>query len=355
MDNKRNVEFTAADLYEKGGWLSIPFIYNLGSWLNVIIGKRQVGKTYGVLREFLRHDTQFLYLRRTAKELELIENNDNLNPFLPLSKEGYNVTLLKNGKYDYCIGDYEINEDGKRQITKVRGAAYNILTMAEMRGFSGDIYSDIVLDEFIPINFIPVRRNEGDAILDIYTTVNGNRELEGKRPCRLWLLANANNLNNPTLESLDLVPIIEKLMRGDAEYYFKNGIFVFMPDSIDISEKRNKTAMMSHLERKGGRYYQMSMQNQFAYNDLHLIKPQKLNGYTPVLAVGAINIYVNDFLVYVCSQKHISMQEYDTKPETLKSLQKEFIELYPVYEKGKIRFENATCMKLFKEYFSIKD
>lgn len=355
MGDKWVVKFTAADLYEKGGWLNIPFIYNMGTWLNVIIGKRQVGKTYGVLREFLRHDTQFLYLRRTAKELELIENNDNLNPFLPLSSEGYNVTLMKNGKYDYSIGDYEIDENGKRHITHVRGAAYNILTMAEMRGFSGDIYTDIVLDEFIPINFIPVRKNEGDAILDIYTTVNGNRELKGNSPCRLWLLANANNLNNPTLDSLDLVPIIEKLMRGESEYYMKNGVFVFMPDSVDISEKRNKTAMMSHLERKGGKYYQMSMQNQFAYNDLHLIKPQRLNGYVPVVSIGPINIYVSDSLLYVCTQQHISMQIYDTKPETLKSLQKTFIEVYPLYEQGKIRFENATCMKLFKGYFGIKD
>lgn len=349
-----NVKLTSGDLYLKeGGWLNIPSIYKLDAWLFVIIGKRQVGKTYGVLREFLRHDTEFLYLRRTAKELELIENNDNLNPFLPLEQEGFKVTLQKNGKYDYRIGDYEVDENGKRTVTRIRGSAYNLLTMAEMRGFSGGRYKDIVLDEFIPINMIPTRKAEGDAILDIYTTVNGNRELKGEKPCRLWLLANSNNIKNPTLEALDLVPIIERLIRSNDEYYYKNGVFVFMPDSQEVSEKRKKTALMAHLSRKGGTYYRMAQENEFAYNDLHLVQPMSIKGMSPLIAVGDLYIYIYTDILYVCKVRSHGARSFDIKPETLRRIQIEYPEIRMLYSDGHVRFESVSCMNVFESLFGI--
>ena len=41
------------ELYEKDGWLNIPEIDKLGTWCNVIIGPRQVGKTYGTLKRLI--------------------------------------------------------------------------------------------------------------------------------------------------------------------------------------------------------------------------------------------------------------------------------------------------------------
>ena len=40
----------ANGLYTNEGWLNFDYIASKGAWLNVIIGKRQVGKTYGTLK-----------------------------------------------------------------------------------------------------------------------------------------------------------------------------------------------------------------------------------------------------------------------------------------------------------------
>lgn len=347
-------EKTKIDLYTADGWLNIEAIAALNPWLIVLIGKRQIGKTYGVSKFLLDQDNKFIYLRRTEKELELISQNDDLNPFLALSPAGYNITIEKRGKHGYVIGEYEITEKGDRSVTKVKADAFNLLTLAQMRGFDGSQYTDMVIDEFIPINFISVRQSEGDAVSDIYTTVNGNRELKGEPPLRLWLLANANNIRNPILDALDLVSIIERLMRSQDEYYYKDGIFVAMPDSEVISEKRKQTALMRHLSRKGGRYYQMSVENKFAYNDLHKIKPMSTKGMQPLISIGDIAIYLHTGSLYVNTRAAYGMDKYGTTKEDLLKVQKEYPEIRGLYNLGLIYFESASLMPIFENYFGIK-
>lgn len=347
-------EKTKIDLYTADGWLNIEAIAALNPWLIVLIGKRQIGKTYGVSKFLLDQDKKFIYLRRTEKELELISQNDDLNPFLALSPAGYNITIEKRGKHGYIIGEYEINEKGDRSVTKVKADAFNLLTLAQMRGFDGSQYTDMVIDEFIPINFISVRQSEGDAVSDVYTTVNGNRELKGEPPLRLWLLANANNIRNPILDALDLVSIIERLMRSNDEYYYKDGIFVAMPDSEVISEKRKQTALMRHLSRKGGRYYQMSVENKFAYNDLHKIKPMSTKGMQPLINIGDIAIYLHTGSLYVNTRAAYGMDKYGTTKEDLLKVQKEYPEIRELYNLGLIYFESASLMPIFESYFGIK-
>lgn len=343
----------AINLYTPEGWLNINNIVSLKPWLIVIIGKRQIGKTYGVTKYLFEQNKKFLYLRRTEKELELISDNDDLNPFLALKSAGYVTTMEKRGKHGYIVGDYELGEDGKRHVTTVRADAFNLLTLAQMRGFDGSAYEDMVLDEFIPINFITVRQAEGDAVSDIYTTVNGNRELFGKPPLRLWLLANANNIRNPVLSSLDLVSIVERLQRSKDEYYYKDGIFVAMPDSEVIGRKREQTALMKHLSRKGGKYYQMAQQNVFAYNDLHKVKSLSIKGMVPLLCIDNLAIYIHTNAVYVSNIPAFGMKRYSTTKEDLIKLQKNYPEIRQLYLQGLVYFETAALMPIFEEYFGI--
>ena len=186
-----------------------------GAWLIVYVGARQVGKTYGVLKELLDTNRHILYLRRTREELEAISTNDDLNPLLPMRQEGYNLDFFKTSQNTWMIGDVDMASDTKR-ATGSRGTAMPLSYVAKMRGFNGDRFTDIVFDEFIPEETIRRSKKESDAVLNLYTTVNGNRELKGQPPLRFWLLANAFNILDPILEAYGLIQDYERLeRRGD--------------------------------------------------------------------------------------------------------------------------------------------
>ena len=160
---KRNREVTL-DLYTKDGWVNIPAVSSLGAWCNIIIGKRQVGKTYGTLLYELTNDKPFLYLRRTTTEFDAITSDPQLNPFLPLKNEGLDVDIVKSGKVTYTIGQYEY-EDGKpKDCIKKYGIGMTLPSIANIRGFNGSAFHDVVYDEFIPEKIVVKRKAEGDAL-----------------------------------------------------------------------------------------------------------------------------------------------------------------------------------------------
>lgn len=340
------------NLYTAEGWLDIPKIAETECWLNVIIGKRQVGKTYGVLKHLLDGGKKFIYLRRTEKELEMIAQSTDLNPFAAL--KGYHITIVKNGTHGYVIGNYETDEKGKQHIIgEPVGYAFGLTTIAQMRGFDGGAFADMVLDEFIPINFLQVRQTEGDAVADIYTTINGNRELKGEPPLRLWLLANANNIRNPILESLDLLPIVERLIRSQDEYYCKNGIFVAMPESSEIKSKRDQTALMKHLSRKNGKYYRMAQANEFAYNNLDKVKAMSVKGMQPLCSVDDMCIYLHTGCAYICTVPAFGMTKFKSDEKGLKRVRLEYAALRQLYDLGLVYFATASLIPAFERYFNI--
>ena len=51
------------NIYTPEGWLNVPALADLPAWLRVIIGKRQVGKTYGTLKYMIESGRRFILLR----------------------------------------------------------------------------------------------------------------------------------------------------------------------------------------------------------------------------------------------------------------------------------------------------
>lgn len=312
---KRNSDVTL-DLYTKDGWVNIPAVSALGAWCNIIIGKRQVGKTYGTLLYELKNDKPFLYLRRTTTEFDAITSDPQLNPFLPLKNEGFDVDIVKSGKVTYTIGQYEY-EDGKpKDCIKKYGIGMTLPSIANIRGFNGSAFHDVVYDEFIPEKIVVKRKAEGDALLNAYVTINGNRELEGKPPLRMWLLANAFDITSPVLVELGVVDEIAKMARTGREWTLTDsGVFLCMPKSQRVSEKRAQTAFMKHMmKNKDSKFYQMAMENKFSYNNLEAVHPMSLRGMKPEFKVGDLYCYkYDDAHYYLCSSPH---QSHEVYPDT---------------------------------------
>lgn len=349
----------ALDLYTKDGWVNIPAVSSIPAWCYIIIGKRQVGKTYGVLKHELETGTHFLYLRRTTVEFDAITSDPELNPFLPLKNEGFNVDIAKTGKVTYTIGEFEHDEDGRiTACTKKYAVGMTLPSIANIRGFNGSAFQEVVFDEFIPEKIVVKRKAEGDALLNAYVTINGNRELQGAPPLKIWLLANAFDITSPILVELGVVDEVAKLARTGKEWTLTNtGVFIAMPTSQKVTEKRGQTAFMRHMMKNpDSKFYQMAMENKFSYNDLSQVRPMSLRGMRPEFQVCGMYVYSYDANhYYLSTSPHQSREVYTDTPGGKQA----FKMAHPLFQLmlvlGQVWVSDVPSLIKIREYLDIKE
>ena len=347
-----------SELYLERGFLNMEHVYQRALkerlWLIVILGKRQVGKTYGALHTMLEHDLQHILLRRTTEELETIAASMELSPYKVFEPE-YFVTLRKMKRI--CrICDYFTDEDGNAFIGDTRGLATSLAQISHIRGFNGSSFSDLVYDEFIPEKGVVTRKSEGESFLNAYVTINGNRELEGRPPLRAWLLANTNRIDSPILESLNLTDDILYMRRkGIEELVTSTGAYIIQPDSERITEEREQTALMKQISSKS-EFYGMAMRNEFSYDDSPYIKSISVKKLLPAWAY-------DDFMYcwerpegfYICRApfKAPSAGRYTSSRTDRERLALDHAYLKPYYYAGLILFSDLRMLSLFKSIFEI--
>ena len=277
------------EIYDKNGFLNIPKIKTMadhdGISFIVIIGSRQVGKTYGTLKLMLEQGKPFILMRRTQAEVDFILHNA-LNPFMAIDSS---IMCKRASKYH---GDII-----RRGITKEEddnlGIVLALTTVSKIRGFSGAAYTDMVYDEFIPEKHVSRFRNEGDAFLNAVITISGNRELEDRPPLRVWLLANANDLQSPILAALNLTAKVETMQKKGQELSIMpdRGVMVILPRSEQLMEKRKKTALTKVISEDSS-FSKMAFDNAFAYNDDTGVKSFNLKEYRYICSVpGKFSVY----------------------------------------------------------------
>ena len=331
-------------IYTSEGWLNVPELDKRGCWLNVITGPRQVGKTYGVLKMMIEERRPFILMRRTVEEVQFLGINPEVNPFKVFEPE-HEIVMDRAGK----ILNIKENDE-------IIGICLGLPTVATIRGFSASRFTDIVFDEFIPEKHVIQRRTEGDALLNAYTTINGNRELEGLPPVRLWLLANSNNINSPVLTALGLVDPILQMREKHQEIREKNGVLIVQPSSREIISKRSETAMMKHLRRtkSAQRFTGMALENEFSYNDQTLVGKMPMAGLKPLAAVGLAYFWQrDDGFLYVCRSKH-KTEVYDDTENGREIFRDDYWWIFDMYRAGEIRFADLHLLEFTKLLFDIR-
>lgn len=342
-------------LYTPEGWLDMEYIGSQKAWLIVIIGKRQVGKTYGALKYMLDNNIYHILLRRTTAELDTISASPDLNPY-KVFEPTYHVGLFRQAKKICRICDYALDPEGKAEPSAQRGIATSLAEIAHIRGFNGSAFTDMVYDEFIPEKGVITRRTEGDAFLNAYVTVNGNRELAGSPPLRCWLLANTNNINSPILESLNLTDDILYMRRkGREELLTDKGVYIIQPDSERVISQRKETALMKQISSKSD-FYGMAIENAWSYDDSPYIKNMPLKGMQPCWAYdNTIFCWKHSNGYYICRApfKGHQADKYDgsrTDRERL-SIEWDIMKLY--YYASGITFSDLRVMAIFKSIYNI--
>lgn len=343
------------NLYTKDGWLDTKHIDEVAERNNinfiVMIGKRQVGKTYGVLKLMLDEDRRFIFMRRVRPELDMLCKDVN-SPFEKIPTNG-RIAFRKESEYTASIERIlTAIEDGEEIENKVRiGTGVTLAGVGNIRGFSGDMYTDLILDEFIPEEQLFKVRNEGDAFLNAYVTISGNRELEGRRPLKVWLLANSNNLNSRILDALNITGAVEKMsLKGEEVRILQDrGIMIILPESRAVIAKRKKTALYKAIDG-GSKFAKMAFENEFAYNDYTDVSTKPLQEYNPLVTIGRITIHLhkNDKTLYITDKvKYKPRYDYTDSDTHINTFNRKFPEIRAAYMNGRVWFQDMRIKNYF--------
>lgn len=336
------------DLYTPDGWINVPAIAERPTWLKVLIGARQVGKTYGVLKWHLeRPENKFILMRRTTDELKMIAKNAMLDPFGAFVPE-YNVRIFAAGM-SYIIADHD--EEGKQLAGTERGAALSLPMIGNVRGFDGSIFSSVILDEAVPEKGTRVLKTEGESLLNAYTTISGNRELRGEPPLVLWLLANTNNINSPILSALDLTDEILRMRRRGFEYTELDGVSIFQGSSEAVTSRRRETVLARRVPPESN-FARMAYGNEWAYDDSPLIKSRSIKGLTPLCSFGGLYIWEGLSGYYVCSARH-KAAAYPDNDFNRGQFTADYRWLVRWYAAGLVTFADLKLLAQFKQLFDV--
>lgn len=332
-------------IYTDDGWVNIPYIMDkYNPVVCVLAGGRGIGKTYNVLDYcFHINPGKYFYLRRTQEEVETC-CNDELNPFRELNAVyGGNVHFEKTKKL-YKI----VNDD------QVMGVASSLSSVGKVRGMSGADYTGIIFDECVkPMNARRIMKDEGFEFLNLYETLNRNRELQGKPALRAFLLTNSNFLGNDLYMSLNLIKPATKI-KAAGKYpaiYYNNGLlYIDFGDSSPISAMKRKQSMIYQISNNKA-YNDMALNNDYIAEDYTSnIRPYvPLIEYAPIAKISHICIYQHKSKAeyYICNKTQGSPKLYNDDYISKERFKRDFSWMYFCYLNGSMVYFNNYDNEIF--------
>lgn len=343
-------------MFTREGYIDFKWIMRDPDPFIFIVGGRGSGKTYGAIQYALRENRTFFFMRRTQTQIDLIKN-DSFSPFkavdesIVVSSINKNLTGVYRGSQN-ADGTYS---PGGPPI----GYMCALSTISNIRGFDASSVDLIIYDEFIGEAHERPIKNEGQAFLNAYETINRNRELNGQEPVKVLALANSNSLANPIFVELQLVTPVEKMLRSEYNRYYiyrnlERGVSVYMVNQSPILEAKQQTAL--YKLSGDSEFSAMALHNEFTAEEMDHIKPQSLKPYRLLCCVGEICVYKkkDNTGYYITGHKSGSTDAvYQSTSTDLKRFRRDQYFLWLAYLNGRILFESYIYKVLFEKYFAI--
>ena len=239
-------------LYNSLGYANMPDMIESETPFVLCIGGRGTGKTYGAIKYLLENNIPFIYLRRTSAQMELVSREE----FSPIVRIGSDLgmSLVCAPLSKYASGVYMLGDDGK----PLGGAiAYNMAlsTIANARSFDASKVKVILYDECIPERHERAISHEQEAFLNMYESIDRNRQLEGQPPVKCVMLANANNMEAPILSALNCLKILDNMKKkGKTQLVDKSlGLSIYLLKHSPISAEKRETALYKLTMGQGDR------------------------------------------------------------------------------------------------------
>ena len=229
-------------------------ILSYNALINILIGGRGVGKTYGatrfVISQFLKKGEQFCYIRRYKPEIkkacpnffEAVKNNDEF-PDHKLTNKGTNF---------YCDDE-------------VCGYAMTLATAQDLKSSNFSKVKTIIFDEFI------IEEGQKKFYLknEVFTFLNLLETIGRLRDIRVFMLANAGSVTNPYFMFFDIQMPYNSDIRT-----FKNGtILLQYIKNEEFAEVKKATRFGKMVA--GTSFADYAIDNKFIDNNKNFIEKKK--------------------------------------------------------------------------------
>ena len=333
-------------LYQANGYANMPDIIESETPFILVIGGRGTGKTYGAIKYLLENDILFVYLRRTAAEMELVGKTE----FSPIVKIGRDIgmELACDSLVKYASGVYHVEGN-----TLGAPVAYNMAlsTVASCRSFDASAVKVVLFDEAIPELHQRRLRSEDTAILNMYESLNRNREIQGEDPVKLVCLCNANNLEAPVLSALGCVRRLDEMRKkGLTQKVLKEkGLSIYLLNQSPISAEKAETALY-RLAIGQDDFNDMALDNSFSRDNYMDVGNRPLAEYMPVAAIGSICLYrhKHNYNWYVSETRSGKPKEFDNTITDRQRFRIYCIKSWQDYFEKRVIFENINAKVFYK-------
>ena len=334
-----------AKIYDLNGWVNWDYICSQPASFISVVGARGVGKTYGLFKKLVKDGKRFLYIRRLKTQLDLCTKEEG-NPFKKINSD------LDTNIYPFSSDGITTFRKGEKTGELVAvGIALSVV--ANLRGIDFSDIDYIVFDEFIASDGERPIKNEFQAFLNLYETVNRNRELEGKPAVKCFMLGNANTLVNPYFSAWHFMKTAVKMIVGGQMVWRSadNTRMVILLLNSPISEKKKDTALYQNATND---FIQMALDNAFRTDETQ-IRSEPLTEYQHIVSVGDLGIYrhKSERKYYVSSTQQ-KTPYYDSFGIGLRMFQQDFYMLRVHYMINKsVWFESFELEIIFRELFNL--
>lgn len=284
---KKNEDFSDGYYHLTEDLLAYP-----DAWCYVIWSARGPGKTTSACWAGYYLKKPFIYIKRTNDDIKLIcganQYGFDPSPYAVVNRlHGCNVKAfpiegLKGMGFFARADDEGQPQDGQ--------AVGTILSMNYFNKVKGADFSNndwIVFDEFIPQagSWKMGGDSEGTALLDLYKTVQRDRTKRGLPEPKLILFANAESIESPITNVLEITDnIAEMTVTGTEFSYIKNrGILLHWIRDVNPSNLETDGIYKAMAGTAWGR---KTFEGEFSNNDFTMIVPKKrLTNMFPLCSV----------------------------------------------------------------------
>lgn len=324
-------------------WYDVNKTLTHNAMINIIIGPRGFGKTYGLkkkaVQNFIKDGSQFIYLRRYDSELKLVK--DNLFDDLIVNND-FPFTLCQ------CEGDQYIF-DGELAGYAIALSRSNYYKSASFPFVKLIIFDEFIIDTTQNLRYL---NNEVRKMLDFIETVARMRE-----NVKVFLLANSLSFVNPYTLYWDI-----KMPKGKRFSKAVDGIVLCELVGDEEFREKKKETVFGKLNA-GTEYERMSVQNEFILdNDTFIEKRPGNSRYAFCFTYNGHSYGVwfdpENGKCYISTKVDPSGQivyaiktdDHNDTTHLLKGARSSLIgQVVSLYKRGAVRFETIQIKAAFME------